>query len=427
MKKLALLIYYPKENRYSFNVLLGALEKKDIFNKIDIYMIQNKEEFLFFLRETENSYQKILILFSLLTTKILDIFNILKELKKKHPKNSLIIAGGPHATGNPEQTLKMGFDIVFHGEAERSFFNFLDAVYKNQDYYATKGIGFVKGGKFFLTEREEPVELDNYPPFSVRLKKFNPIEITRGCPFLCYFCQTPHIFGTRPRHRSIENIVKYAEIMKNHRKKDIRFISPDAFSYGSEDGKRLNLLALRELLKNLRTMLGKEGRIFMGTFPSEVRPEHVNEETLGLIKTYADNDNIVLGAQTGSERLLKKIHRGHSVEDVLRAVKLTLKSGLKVNVDFIFGLPGETVEDLKTTVEFMKELISMGARIHAHGFIPLPGTPFSSQPPGSIKPELREFINRFLPHGTIYGEWERQMEISRSISSFMKNHKQKRS
>ncbi|GAH14902.1 unnamed protein product, partial [marine sediment metagenome] len=136
------------------------------------------------------------------------------------------------------------------------------------------------------------IDLDKYPPLPSKHVKYGAIEITRGCPYACYFCQTPYILGTIPRHRSIESICDAVRIMKGYKKTDIRFISPNAFSYGSRDGKTLNLPVLEQLLINIREIIEPEGRIYFGTFPSEVRPEHVTEETLGLVLKYAANDNL---------------------------------------------------------------------------------------------------------------------------------------
>jgi B12-binding domain/radical SAM domain protein len=200
--------------------------------------------------------------------------------------------------------------------------------------------------------------------------------------------------------------------MLRENKTDIRFISPNAFAYGSSDGKQINIEALEDLLKSIREVIGNKGRIFFGTFPSEVRPEFVIPEAVELVKRYCNNDNLVIGGQTGSERMLKFIHRGHSVEDIYKAVEITIKLGLKANVDFIFGLPGETEEDKIQTLRVIKDLTKMGARIHAHTFIPLVGTPFGDMKPGKIDEKTRKEIQRLISQGKLYGEWEKQERIA---------------
>ncbi|KKK81393.1 hypothetical protein LCGC14_2813900 [marine sediment metagenome] len=75
---------------------------------------------------------------------------------------------------------------------------------------------------------------------------------------------------------------------------DIRFITLNAFSYGSKDGKELDLDQIEELLSNTREIIRKQGRIYFGTFPSEVRPEHISQESLELVLKYANNENITM-------------------------------------------------------------------------------------------------------------------------------------
>ena len=310
-------------------------------------------------------------------------------LKQKYPQ-MVCLAGGPHATAHPEDVLAAGADIVFRGEAERTFPEVLKRIAANQEFERVQSSA-------------DPVELDGLISFSPRRGMFGPIEITRGCTFACSYCQTSRIFGVRLRHRSVESVVRQAEALRSVNRKVVRLLSPNAFSYGSEDGRQLNLGAMRELLSALRAGLPQDAKIIFAHFPSEVRPEHVIPETLDLLKEFAGNDEIVIGAQSGSQRMLDSCRRSHDVESVLRAVALARKYRYKIIVDFIFGLPGETAEDLSQTLAVIEELIRMGARIHPHIFAPLPQTPFSSASPGSLSPEVLKAIEGFKTRRGIYG------------------------
>jgi B12-binding domain/radical SAM domain protein len=201
---------------------------------------------------------------------------------------------------------------------------------------------------------------------------------------------------------------------------DIRFISPNAFSYGSSDGRTINLEKIEELLHKIKEIIKPEGRIFFGSFPSEVRPEHVNEESLDLIVKYASNDNIIIGAQSGSQRVLNLCHRDHTIEDIYKAVEITLSKKLKANVDFIFGLPGETKEDIKLTIEMMETLADKGARIHTHTFIPLPQTPFAQKKVSNITKDLERAINKLTSKGSAFGEWKQQEKLALKIEKYLK-------
>ncbi len=419
MKKLGLVIFDSKTNRYSFNALLGSLELEEVLSEVPVYFLKTKEDLVLKTSALLEEHQKLVIAFSFFTLQILEIENIIKCFYShfKTQKHRLIlIAGGPHSTGKIRNSLKIGFDFVFVREGEKSLPEFLKTLLKDESLDKVKGIAFLKKEKLTFTGNYETIDLNNYPPFSLKYKRIGPIEITRGCPYRCAFCQTPRIFGNKVRHRSIENILKWVEFLLKMGIKDFRFITPNAFSYGSSDGKILNILALKELLKNLKTLVKpKSGRIFFGSFPSEVRPEHVNEETVKLVKEYADNNNLIIGAQSGSDRILKLCQREHTVEDVYRAVKIAVKAGLKPKVDFIFGLPGETKEDVELTIKAMEDLTKMGAIIHAHTFMPLPQTPFSCEKPRELDVSLLKTINKLLGRGLLYGDWKKQKEIFKEI------------
>lgn len=324
--------------------------------------------------------------------------------------------GAPHATGLPNHLLDVGFDIVALHDGEEVIRDLIKSFIKGDDLRNVKNIIF-KDEKtdIIKTGIGNPVDINMFRSFPVtRWKIFSPIEISRGCPYGCYYCQTPQIFGRRMRHRSVDKILEMVEIMARAGKKDVRFITPNALAYGSR-GVNAEYEKIVELLRNIRNIIGKEGRIFFGTFPSEIRPEFVNEEAVRIVKGFADNDNVTIGAQSGSRRILERIGRKHSPEDVIKAVKLFMNAGFRVNVDLIFGLPEEGVEDLRETLIFVETLVKLGARIHAHYFLPLPGTPLATSSPKPVPPIILEKLQELTGRGHLFGNWREQMRISSSL------------
>lgn len=205
-------------------------------------------------------------------------------------------------------------------------------------------------------------------------------------------------------HRSTENILKYCEILLKNNLTDLRFVSPNAFSYGSENGIKLNFSKLENLLYSLYKLTHKKGRIFFGSFPSEVRPEFVNNDTLGLIKKYCSNKKIIIGAQSGSDFILKKLNRKHTIKNVLNAVEIAKKHQIKTDIDIISGFPFETKKDVLDTIKFCEKLINEGCRIHFHKFMPLPGTQFENLKSAELFPDMKNFINKWMGKGLVYGK-----------------------
>ncbi len=211
----ALVIFYHKKNKFSFNTLLGAIEDdEEILNNFKFYFIRNKNKLYDSIEEIVSIHREVVLCFSVSTPQFFEIEEIVSNLRKKYNKKILIIAGGPHPTGLPEETLKAGFDFIFRYESEKSFKEFLKEFIRDRNFHKVKGIFFRKNNEYVFSGRPEFINIDNYMPFSLRFRKFGPIEITRGCNHFCYYCQTPRIFGVKLRHRSIEKILKYVEILK---------------------------------------------------------------------------------------------------------------------------------------------------------------------------------------------------------------------
>jgi B12-binding domain/radical SAM domain protein len=421
---IAFVAYYQKQNIYSFNALIGAIEIDEHLRDLAIYYARGSQKLRKDLSKIIKKHQIVVVGISFFTTQLWEINSLMKDLKKLYLNEVVIIAGGPHPTGDPLRTLMMGFDIVVIGEGEDTICDLLKTVKINGDFKKVKGIAYLdKKNKYHYTGKRSPIDLDSYPPFPIKYTQFGAIEITRGCPYVCYYCQTPYILGTLPRHRSVESICKYVKIMKNENLTDIRFISPNAFSYGSQDGKTLNIAKVEDLLSNVRKIIGTSGKLFFGSFPSEVRPEHVTRETINLVSKYADNDNIIIGAQSGSQKVLDLCHRDHSIKDVINAVEFTISAGLKINVDFIFGLPNESEEDITLTIKLMENLTKKGAKIHTHAFIPLPQTPFAQKKIAPINEKLKHIINNLNSRGLAFGEWEKQEQLAIKISQYLKKAK----
>lgn len=317
--------------------------------------------------------------------------SIFREVK--HPKtSSIFIAGGPHPSARPEETLQY-FDYVVVGEGEETLPELISVLQSGGDISSVKGIAFKNNDRIVFTGKRDDVDLDMYPAFDPDIMH-STIEITRGCPFACAYCSTPQLFGHRMRHRSIDSITKYAKFLG-----DVRFTSPNAFAYGSE-GRHPRPEKIEALLKALPYK-----RAFFGTFPSEVRPEFISDRLLELVSGYCANTTLNMGGQSGSQRILDMIYRGHTVEDIISGAEKCLQHGFTPVVDFIFGLPGETGEDQKETLDLIKWLTGKGGKVHSHYFMPLPGTALENSALAPLSREVERTIGKLALHGKATGVW----------------------
>jgi len=222
------------------------------------------------------------------------------------------------------------------------------------------------------------------------------------------------MFKARFRHRSVANVRAHVDEMAKAGMRYVRFLTPTSLSYGAT-GTEPDLDAVEALLASVREGIGPEGKVYFGTFPSEVRPEHVSPRALAILARWVDNRSLVIGGQSGSDRVLTATRRGHGVAEVERAVRLCVEAGFRPDVDFLLGLPGESREDREASMKLAEELVAMGARIHSHAFMPLPGTPLRDDAPEAIEPETMLRMARLESQGRAYGQWRKQLVTAQDL------------
>lgn len=409
---LALAFVVDKQNLNSVAVLTGALEVDLRSQRLELHFVWRDDDLLPRLRALAAEQACLAIALSFATAQWPDMAGLLAHLDAIEPRPWLL-AGGPHPSARPADVLAAGADAVVVGEGEQALPALLARIEAGEPPAGLPGVATLNAdGRLERGPRPPAVDLDAYPPFGIRHRRFGPVEITRGCPCACAFCQTSFLFGGRMRHRSAERVAHWVRQAMVEGYSYVRFVTPNAFAYQSPDnGRTVNLAAIEVLLRNMAGLVGRE-QVYFGTFPSEVGPETVTPEAVALVRRYCGNDNLIFGAQSGSDRMLRALRRRHSVADVYRAAEVVLAGGLTPVVDLIFGLPGEEEQDLAATVRLMEDLAAMGAVLHTHTFMPLPGTPLEDAPPGSVDPALHPLLDRLASQGHQVGQWRKQAEIA---------------
>ena len=365
-----------KTNKHSIRALLAAYEKW--FPEKEYYVLTPKDAFDF-LEEDD------LALFSFLTGSSAAYIDYVTKLKERLPKLNTI-CGGAHASARSEDMLKY-FDAVCTGEGEESIKDIIEMAEQ----------GRVEG----IITGKKVLNLDDYRVFPRKMVSLGPIEIVRGCPSGCAYCQTPQLFRGRLRHRSIDFIVdeiKFALSRKGFA--DVRFIAPDASSYQFNKG--INLEAIESLLYNVRNTIGTNGKLFYGTFPSELDPAGVSKELVDILVKYCDNKQIVLGLQSASHDMQKIMHRRSGLLETENAIELFLDKNFEIVVDLIFGLPYETEETYEETYKFIEKWKGK-VTIHSHPFDPLPGSKWQYKTPTEVPEKLVKAVRSLEGIGRVFG------------------------
>ncbi|MDD3814852.1 MAG: radical SAM protein, partial [Desulfocapsaceae bacterium] len=183
------------------------------------------------------------------------------------------------------------------------------------------------------------------------------IIVARGCPFSCTYCS--RIFGKSLRFHSIERIL--SEINSLISIYHINQLNIEADT----------LTASKKFLTQLCRGLIDSGINKQIKWTCESRVDTVDEESLRLMKE-AGCWQISYGVETGSQRLLDKINKGTTLQQIEEVFRITKEIGISIRGFFMLGLPEETKEESLATIEFAKKIDPLWAQFTLT--TPYPGT-----------------------------------------------------
>jgi len=291
------------------------------------------------------------------------------------------VIGGWHASALPEETLKNfpQFDYLIHGEGEVALINLVSCLAGGSSPEACNGLAFRLDGTVKVNPREKLIANLDEIPFPARhkvaIRRYRPnpgtrnylrlpstgVLVGRGCPYNCLFCYKG-VWGRGIRFRSPQNVLEeIQECIGKYGIKDFRFYD-DTVTFP-----RWDLKALCEAIIDQKLNI---------SWNCWSRVNDVDEDKLRLMKA-AGCYHIKYGIEFGTEKALKLSRKGASLEQARGAVALTKKVGIECKGSFIFGIPGETIEDCRKTIDFALEISPHFATFYA--FDPVPGSPFHQQ------------------------------------------------
>lgn len=295
-----------------------------------------------------------------------------RRIKEQKPSTVTVLTG-PHVSVLPEESLKFAagaVDIVCRGEFDYS----IKELCEGRPWEKVDGIAFIKDGKTVQTPERQPIQDLDALPFASQiymrdlpineyviphfLHPYVSIYSSRGCPSRCIYCLWPQTFSGRTmRTRSPENVYEEVKwIMENI--PGVREISFD------DDTFTADRRHAREVAQKLRPL---------GVSWTINARANCDLETLKIMRE-AGLRHVVVGYETGNEQILKNIKKGVTREQAIEFTKNCKKLGLSVHGAFIMGLPGETRDTIRETIEFAKglDLNSIQASLAS----PYPGTEF---------------------------------------------------
>jgi len=343
---------------YNVNILDALLEKKNVTST---------------LQEIE-PYNPDIIGITVFTPLYLQAKEVIKKTREKFPQ-IITIAGGPHATVLPKETLEdMKVDYVVIGEGEVTVLELVRGIEKGQDPGKIKGIAFLDKGEVRLTPRRDFIsDLDDVPfpaRHLMKIKRYGKgigakivpcttILTSRGCPFNCSFCCNASLWHRKYRQRSPQNVVE--EMVEVYHRFGIRNI------YFPDDLFTANTIWIREICSEIAsTAINFKWRCL-------ARVDTLDREILKIMRDsgcYA----VEVGVESGSELILKNMNKNITIPQAIQTLPWARELDFDTHVFFMLGYIGETEDTIRMTINLAQKLNP--EHVSFSIATPIPGTDF---------------------------------------------------
>jgi anaerobic magnesium-protoporphyrin IX monomethyl ester cyclase len=293
------------------------------------------------------------------------VTRVIEEIKIRLP-SVFVVVGGPHTLMYPQEVLDTkGIDAIVVGDGEVPMARLLECLEAKKPRHDIPGLHFKETGVHAEVAYYE-TDLTHIPPPDrtlLPISKYTSVlgkgQLTttmitsRGCPYSCVFCK---IKKQKPLQRSAAQVI--AEFAEIHRLGIAEVeVYDDTFTWSH---KRVREICLELIRRNYGIIWAVRDRV-----------SNVREETLDLMRR-AGCTRIHYGIESGSNRILKRVKKGITVEEAERAVSLARQAGFEILTFFMFGLPGETRADIQATIDLSRKLDADYCQYSIT--IPYPGT-----------------------------------------------------
>lgn len=281
-----------------------------------------------------------------------------KAVKEVAP-NCKIVVGGPHPSFMPESMLQHPeIDCVVMGEGERAMLELVNLfkARKDEDISNVASVAYRNNGQTVKNPQSFIKDLDKVPfparhLLSMKLydreidylaaKPVDTMNVIRGCPYNCNWCNVKGLWGNSCRAFGPERVVAEIEHMvQTLGTKGIYFVG-DNFTINKE-----RTIQLCKLMKEHKLDI---------EWTCDTGADQISRDLLREMKS-AGCKTIWFGVESGSPSILKKINRGLTVEQVARTFKLCREESMQTAVSFMLGIPGETADDMKSTFKFARKI-----------------------------------------------------------------------
>jgi radical SAM superfamily enzyme YgiQ (UPF0313 family) len=293
---------------------------------------------------------------------------VIAKICKDVDGDIIVVAGGPHCSAVADHALTdRNIDYVVRGEGEFSFLELLEAIKQDRSLQQVDGLSYRNDAGVVHNKTRSLVQnLDGlpFPDRTALLNRslydtdtFGDIITSRGCPFNCAYCASHLTWTKKVRYRSVENILfEIKTIIHDFGARQFMFWD-DSFT-----------LSKKRIIEFCGALSAEKLGINWGC---NTRFDLLDEDIIKSMKLAGCN-NIELGVESGSPRMLELIRKNVPLQRMRDVAVMLRRHKLYWSGFFMIGLPTETCDDIKMTIDLMRELKPNYATFSV--FTPYPGT-----------------------------------------------------
>ncbi|MFH0861947.1 MAG: radical SAM protein [Candidatus Altiarchaeota archaeon] len=305
----------------------------------------------------------------------------LSEIKGVFPRVKTAVMG-IHATYFAEElAAHPAIDYVIRGEPDLTAYEL-----PLKDPHEVKGLVFKEGGRIIETEKRPYLDVGELPHpawdklklsayrLPIKNKKYVIVMPGRGCPYNCSFCVAPYYYGQKMRTRSADSVIGEVEHVREKYGIDEFFFFVETFT--------LNKGFIIELCDKL-----VERKIKI-SWMCNSRVDKLDQEMLQKMKA-SGCWLMSFGIESANQGILDRAGKGITPEKSRQTIRLANRLGIATLGHFVLGLPGETEETIKKTIEFSKTLELDFAEYYIA--VPYPGSRLYEEYKGAINASWAQF------------------------------------
>lgn len=321
------------EKQIEQEVDLLDIEAEEIqFQDVMKKLIKNKYKAVAFYTNTENLQNTI---------------KLSKIIRQVSP-NTKTIVYGEMPIYLPKFFKKTEFDAIVSKQCDQeiAILDFFNYAIKKKDKDSLRGVIFIENGSLVESKKGEylkpeewgytnfkKVPIEKY--FQMSGKQQVVVTIARGCPFNCMYCNAVSYYGKNERRRPIESLIEYINKSPYYLYK---FFAPNF------------TLDEKYAFDFSEALIQNEKKI---KWSCTTRPDLLKNET--LIKKMAESGcyKIAIGIESVEQKDLNSIEKNYDSNDIIQGIDLLKKYNIEYKALVMFGVPNQTKEGIKYTLDFL--------------------------------------------------------------------------